>query len=75
MENKLLDYDTIVHAVAGDTDAIAKVLRHFEAYIRELSKRRQTLPDGTRKTIVDEDIKLELEIELITKIRLFRIED
>jgi len=72
MKNDLLDYSTIVQTVSGDTSAIVAVLKHFESYINTLA-RRYVVADNKRQFVVDEDIKRELEIELITKIHRFHI--
>lgn len=75
MKDKLLSYVTIYDATHGDSDAILCVLRHFEAYIATLSKRKKTTRDGVEFWQVDEDIKRELEIELITKLSRFNCTD
>ena len=40
MRGRVLDYDVIKRATQGDEFAIADVLKHFEGYIRVLSRRR-----------------------------------
>lgn len=73
MKNDLLDYGIIVQAVSGDTSAISAVLKHFENYINTLARQYITTGDSKRQLMVDEEIKRELEIELITKIQRFQI--
>jgi hypothetical protein len=40
MRGRVLDYDVIKRATQGDEFAITDVLKHFEGYIRVLSRRR-----------------------------------
>ena len=67
MKTKLLPYETIYDAVNGDSEATLCVLKHFEAYINTLSRRKRVTQNGIPYWEPDEDIKRELEIELITK--------
>ena len=75
MKAKLLPYETIYDAVHGDSEAILCVLKHFEAYINTLSRRKRLTQDGVPYWEPDEDIKRELEIELITKLSRFNCLD
>lgn len=75
MKAKLLPYETIYDAVQGDSEAILCVLKHFEAYINTLSRRKMITQDGVPYWEPDEDIKRELEIELITKLSKFNCVD
>jgi len=72
MNDELLSYEVIVSAVSGDSAAILMVLKHFDAYMDALSKRPQRRDDGIFSVQIDEDIKRELEIELITKLPRFQ---
>ena len=71
MSNGLLPYEVIARATAGDTKAIYAVLKHFDSYTSRLSMSPVMAPNGTLHLQKDEDIKRELEIELITKLSRF----
>ena len=75
MSVKLLPYETIYEATKGDSEAILCVLKHFEAYIITLSKRKRITQNGVPYWEPDEDIKRELEIELISKLSRFNCLD
>lgn len=75
MSDKLLPYETIYEATKGDSEAILCVLKHFEAYIITLSKRKRITQNGVPYWEPDEDIKRELEIELISKLSRFNCLD
>lgn len=70
---KLLPYEVIELAVTGDTNAISKVLEHYKYYIRKLALQEYYNENGERKFYVDETLKQQLEIKLITKILDFKI--
>lgn len=67
----LLLFEIISAAADGDTDAINKVLKHFQAYIMVLSTRYLFDELGNRYEYVDEEKKNVLEIQLIAKILRF----
>jgi hypothetical protein len=69
--DRLLPFRVIKAAVAGDVDAINKVLRHYEGYIATLSTRRLYDEYGRVYLVVDEDTRRTLETELIVKILKF----
>lgn len=71
--NEFVPYEVIVSAVAGDTEAILLVLKHYEGYIDKLSRRKMMLANGAITWMPDEDVKRELEIELITKLPRFNV--
>ena len=75
MKTKLLPYETIYDAVNGDSEATLCVLKHCEAYIYALSRRERVTQNGIPYWEPDEDIKRELEIELITKLSRFNCLD
>ena len=50
-EEKLLPYETICAATRGDSDAMTKVLRHFDGYIR--NKERSRPEAGERMCVTD----------------------
>lgn len=69
--NGLTPYNTIMRAISGDTASIAVVLKKYESYMDRLSMRIAYTPNGKKIMVKDEDIKRELQIELITKISHF----
>jgi len=71
--NDLLNYEIIVKAVSGDAEAICVVLEHFESLICKLSMVPVFYPDGAYHLVLDEDIKRELEVELITQLPRFDV--
>ena len=62
---KLLPYETIVKAHAGDPEAVETVLYHYAGYIRYFSKM-----DGQVNTDVEEYVKQ----QLIASLMKFRFE-
>lgn len=54
-QEKLLDYETIKAAVAGEKWATEKVLAHYADYIDELSTVEIRQPGGKVKKVIDED--------------------
>ena len=57
-QEKLLDYETIKAAVAGEKWATEKVLAHYADYIDELSTVEIRQPGGKVKKVIDEDMRL-----------------
>ena len=55
-QEKLLDYETIKAAVAGEKWATEKVLAHYADYIDELSTVEIRQPGGKVKKVIDEDM-------------------
>ena len=70
--SRLLPYDTIRAASAGDPDAVSAVLHHYEGYIARLSTRRLFDENGNTYLCVDETMRRRLEIKLIAGILAFR---
>jgi len=69
---KLLPLSTIEAATCGDADALRDVVRHYEGYILALSVVHLYAEDGTAFAFVDETLRRELELRLITKVVGFR---
>jgi hypothetical protein len=67
-----LSYDTIIMASYGDPDAVQAVLKHYERYILALSVIRLYDEDGTPCMYIDETLRRELELRLVTKVVGFR---
>ena len=55
-------------ARAGDAEAIDRILRHYEGYIRKLCTRKLYDKAGTPHNCLDEYMKRRLEIKLIQAI-------
>ena len=59
----------VIHAArAGDAEAIDRILRHYEGYIRKLCTRKLYDKAGTPHNCLDEYMKRRLEIKLIQAI-------
>lgn len=67
-ENMLLPYDVIEAAQKGDSDALTKVLKHFEGYIAKMSTRIFYDEFGQSTTQVDEHLKQRIECKLMAQI-------
>ena len=61
-QEKLLDYETIKAAVAGEKWATEKVLAHYADYIDELSTVEIRQPGGKVKKIIDEDMRQHMSL-------------
>jgi hypothetical protein len=67
-----LEIGVIVSAVGGDESAMRTVLKHYEGYIYALSTKRLFDEDGRQYLFVDDEIKHELEMRLLTKMVTFK---
>jgi hypothetical protein len=67
-----LPIGTINAATGGDPDAVHAVVRHYDRYIRALSVVRLFDEDGTPYIFINEDLRRELELRLITKVVGFK---
>ena len=67
-----LPFRAIEAAAGGGTDALRAVLKHYEGYILALSVRRLYDEYGTPHIFIDEVLRRELELRLITKTVGFR---
>lgn len=74
MGDNLLDYDTIQAAVAGETWAVEKVIEHYSDEINRLATIETTMPDGSKKMVVDEDMRQQLVLKLIEELPKFKPE-
>ena len=70
--NGLLSANTINAAASGDPGAIRAVLKHYGGYILALSIVRLFDEQGTPYMFVDETLRRELELRLITKVIGFK---
>ena len=65
----LLPYPIIAAAVAGDAEAVSRVVRHYSSYIAAaLSTRTSYGSDGYPRLQVDEELRNRLEAKLIIAI-------
>lgn len=67
-EDWLLPFDVIEAATKGDSEALAKVLKHFEGYIAKMSTRTVYDEFGQALPRVDEDLKQRIECKLMAQI-------
>lgn len=65
---KNVSYQTIVAAKAGDSPAMAMILRHYSNYINYYSRRAYIDKFGNRYEIVNEEIKQRIEAKLMYQI-------
>lgn len=73
MPNSPIDLETLHRAVACDSEALAQVVKHYDAYINRLAERPILASNGAVYLYPDEDMKQELVLELLMKIPRFRI--
>lgn len=64
-ERGLLPFDVIVAAVQGEPEALVKVIRHYEPYMTQQSKRWVVGPNGQSDQMVDQEIYDEVIIKLM----------
>ena len=72
-QEKLLDYETIKAAVAGEKWATEKVLAHYADYIDELSTVEIRQPGGKVKKVIDEDMRQHISLKLLEALPSFRL--
>jgi hypothetical protein len=69
-----LPLDVILAAIGGDEDAMRAVVTHYEGYITALSMRRLFYEDGRQYLFVDEELRRDLELKLLTKVAAFKVQ-
>jgi hypothetical protein len=62
----------ILAAASGNTDALCAVVNHYKGYITALSTKRLYDDKGSTYLVMDEDLRQELEMRLITKVLKFK---
>lgn len=67
-----LTFETIEAAIMGKDEAVAEVLKEYDAYITELSTFKVTDSDGHNRVIISEDAKQEIRERLISELPKFR---
>lgn len=74
-EGRLLPFEVIKAATEGDSEALARVLKHFEGYIAKMSTRIFYDEFGQSYLRIDEDLKQRIECKLMAQIILkFKIQ-
>ena len=63
----LLPFETIKEATQGDVDAVEEVLKHYDGYINNLSRRKMYDEYGQIHYCVDETLKRRLQTKLLIK--------
>ncbi len=66
--SKLISYETILAAKAGDSEAMQTILKHYAPYIAAHSKRALFDEYGNRYEVVDEEIRQRIEAKLMSSI-------
>lgn len=66
--SKLIPFETIVAAKAGDTEAMKAILKHYAPYIAAHSKRALFDEYGNRYEVIDEEIRQRIEAKLMFQI-------
>ena len=64
--------DTIMAAIAGDKNAIAKILSTYDPYIKEMSIIKNTDDEGKEIFTLDKDLMQHLRVSLIEAIPKFK---
>lgn len=64
----LVPVPTIMAAISGNEHALAEVVAHYQGYIRALSTRSTKDQYGNEYYLVDEDMRLRLEVKLIRSV-------
>lgn len=67
------DFDTLIHAINGEPDAIMKIVDSYQPYINKIAMKTVVSEFGETKTVVDETRKRPLETTLISAIMQFNI--
>jgi hypothetical protein len=69
-----LPLDVILAAIGGDEEAMKAVVNHYEGYITALSMKRLYDEDGRQYLFVDDELRRELELKLLTKVAAFKVQ-
>ncbi len=73
-ENKeiKLTYPLICAAVKGDPNAQMAILEYYDDYINSLATVEETAEDGTAVSYIDEDIKTEIQMRILSATKKWR---
>lgn len=74
-DERMLDYEVIKAAVAGEKWAIEKAVEHFKDYIDEQATVEKKLLDGTIQKEIDEDLRQRLVLKLLEAIPQFPLQE
>ena len=69
----LLSFEVIQAAASGDIEAMNRVVRHYSSYIARLCLRPFYDNSGNQHTVVDEDMRRQLEAKLMAAVLRFRV--
>ncbi len=69
---EMLPFEVIAAATQGDTDALCKVLEHYDGYIAKLCTRLVRDEYGNSYPMVDEEMRNRLKIRLIARTLSFK---
>lgn len=70
----LLPFPTIEAATQGDTEALCAILKHYDGYINALCTRLLKDEAGNTYHYVDEEMKHQLQVRLITRTLAFKLD-
>lgn len=70
---KLLPFEVIAAAAQGDTNALCKVVEHYDGYIAKLCTRNLRDEYGNIYPYVDEELRNRLKIRLIARTLMFNV--
>ncbi len=65
---KLIPYQTILAAKAGDSDAIAAIISHYTPYITKLCTQTVWEVNGCESVKIDDDMRQRIEAKLMYEI-------
>lgn len=65
--------ETIQAAISGEIEAIQTIVRHYDPYFEKLASKRLFDEDGNMYRMIDEDLKQQLNINLIKTLHRFII--
>lgn len=69
-EDTLVPFEVILAAKQGDAEAMAKILKHFESYIAQMSTRLFYDEFGQSHRCIDYELKQRIECRLMAQIIL-----
>ena len=72
LKRKRLTEDGIRNAIGGEPNAVRHVLTYYSGYMTTLATRSMCDTDGSRKYIVNEELRGQLETKLILAILAFQ---
>ncbi|MGN0136612.1 helix-turn-helix domain-containing protein [Anaerotignum sp.] len=72
-ENHMLDEATILEAIGGDSEALARVVSRYESIIDKYSMRKKIGRSGMVKYEIDQDVKKSLEVSLIVAVLNYKV--